>query len=447
MGPDEVPGNVIGSVEAREVNATSAWLAQLVERHDLPEKLFLIHQFTDDMVDDTRLQERPGLAMVLNADGFGGQAIKKGEVPRVHALAARVLPQGLQALLPRGHRPHEPAPGAAAAAAARRRDLRVTLRLPDPCLVVLVGATGAGKSAWAGAWFDAGPDRVLGSPAGGRRRGRARSAREPRRVRAARPDRREAPAPRPHDGGGLDRARAEAARRLARARRARGRAGLRDRPRHAGEGRARAQPGPRDAGARQGRRRPAARGGRRTRARWRARASRASTTRGRSRSCRPRSWAPRRRPPARRRIRWRSSSGSRSRASGGRARPRGALADVARAAEEAGFTQPVADGPLPPDPAGGARVGGHARELHDARLPRRRDGADPARHARHRRHLPQPRPPRQDRGDARRALRRPRAVRPRRRLVRARAPALRLGRSRRSPSATRCWRTRSSCCR
>ena len=30
----------------------------------------------------------------------------------------------------------------------------MSLRLPDPCLVVLVGATGAGKSAWASAWFD-----------------------------------------------------------------------------------------------------------------------------------------------------------------------------------------------------------------------------------------------------------------------------------------------------
>jgi F420-dependent oxidoreductase-like protein len=37
----------------------------------------------------------------------------------------------------------------------------VTLRLPDPCLVVLVGATGAGKSAWARAWFDA--DAVVSS--------------------------------------------------------------------------------------------------------------------------------------------------------------------------------------------------------------------------------------------------------------------------------------------
>jgi F420-dependent oxidoreductase-like protein len=29
------------------------------------------------------------------------------------------------------------------------------IRLPDPCLVVLVGATGSGKSHWAAAWFDA----------------------------------------------------------------------------------------------------------------------------------------------------------------------------------------------------------------------------------------------------------------------------------------------------
>ena len=77
MGPGEVPGRVIGSVDAREVNAVSAWLSQLVERNRLPQKLFLIHQFTIDMVDDTQLQERRGLAMVLNADGFGTQELKR----------------------------------------------------------------------------------------------------------------------------------------------------------------------------------------------------------------------------------------------------------------------------------------------------------------------------------------------------------------------------------
>jgi hypothetical protein len=77
-----VPGDVIGHVDAREVNATAAWLAQLVARHDLPQKLFVVHQFTEDMVDDSRLRPRPGLAMVLNADGFGSRPVK---VSKYHA--------------------------------------------------------------------------------------------------------------------------------------------------------------------------------------------------------------------------------------------------------------------------------------------------------------------------------------------------------------------------
>jgi hypothetical protein len=75
----EVPGQVIGHVSAREVNATSAWLAQLVAEHDLPEKLFVIHQFTDDMVPEQDLKPREGLATVLNVDGFGNQAVKKAK--------------------------------------------------------------------------------------------------------------------------------------------------------------------------------------------------------------------------------------------------------------------------------------------------------------------------------------------------------------------------------
>jgi predicted kinase len=35
------------------------------------------------------------------------------------------------------------------------------LRLPDPCLVVLVGATAAGKTRWASEWFE--PDQIVSS--------------------------------------------------------------------------------------------------------------------------------------------------------------------------------------------------------------------------------------------------------------------------------------------
>jgi hypothetical protein len=91
----EVPGQVIGQVDAREVNATSAWLAQLVARHALPQKLFIVHQFTDDMVDDTQLKRRDELAMVLNADGFGSRPVK---VAKYHAFtrAARTFHQGFK---------------------------------------------------------------------------------------------------------------------------------------------------------------------------------------------------------------------------------------------------------------------------------------------------------------------------------------------------------------
>jgi hypothetical protein len=75
----QVPGKVIGTVDSREINATTAWLSRLTLKERLPEKLVVIHQFTDDMVDDTTVKPRDGLQVVLNADGFGSQAVKKAK--------------------------------------------------------------------------------------------------------------------------------------------------------------------------------------------------------------------------------------------------------------------------------------------------------------------------------------------------------------------------------
>ncbi len=77
VGPDQVPGEVIGSVELETVDAISARLAETVERLDLPEKLFVIHQFTADMISGSgEPAARRGLATVLNVDGFGDPANK-----------------------------------------------------------------------------------------------------------------------------------------------------------------------------------------------------------------------------------------------------------------------------------------------------------------------------------------------------------------------------------
>jgi hypothetical protein len=76
MDPGQIPGKVIGHVGAREVNATTAWLAQLVKRDNLPQKLLLVHEFTDAMVPEAQLKRPDGLAYVLNIDGFGTQSLK-----------------------------------------------------------------------------------------------------------------------------------------------------------------------------------------------------------------------------------------------------------------------------------------------------------------------------------------------------------------------------------
>lgn len=77
VGPDEVPGQVLGSVSAREINRTAGWLARLTAAGALPEKLFVIHQFTTGMVPDIgRVRARDGLAMVQHVDGFGSPAAK-----------------------------------------------------------------------------------------------------------------------------------------------------------------------------------------------------------------------------------------------------------------------------------------------------------------------------------------------------------------------------------
>ena len=82
------------------------------------------------------------------------------------------------------------------------------LRLPDPCLVVLVGVSGTGKSTWAAEHFDAEPGGVSDALRAMVGAARARPARVEGRLRGARPDRRGAPASRPHDGARHDRARA-----------------------------------------------------------------------------------------------------------------------------------------------------------------------------------------------------------------------------------------------
>ncbi len=84
MRPGEVPGQVIGQVDATEINAVGEWLSRLVAARNLPDKLLLVHQFEDGMIERrSRLRAHRGVDLVLNADGFGTASAKAGTYRRV----------------------------------------------------------------------------------------------------------------------------------------------------------------------------------------------------------------------------------------------------------------------------------------------------------------------------------------------------------------------------
>ncbi len=72
LKPNQVHLRQIGSVDAAEINTVGEWLAGIVREENLPEKLFLVHQFKLSMITDRDLIElHPELAFVIQMDGQG----------------------------------------------------------------------------------------------------------------------------------------------------------------------------------------------------------------------------------------------------------------------------------------------------------------------------------------------------------------------------------------
>ncbi|MGH2961249.1 MAG: hypothetical protein ACRDL3_03510 [Solirubrobacterales bacterium] len=78
MGPGGVPGERVGSVGAGMVNRVARFMSGMVRKHDLPEKLLVVHQFTEAMIrNEAGIKTPPGVAVTLNSDGFGTPAQKR----------------------------------------------------------------------------------------------------------------------------------------------------------------------------------------------------------------------------------------------------------------------------------------------------------------------------------------------------------------------------------
>jgi len=86
LAPDQVHLRQIGGVDASEVDAVSSWLADLVREEALPQKMFVLHQFTAGMLRDRASIDvsRPELATVIHVDGQGSQPDKKATWDYLH---------------------------------------------------------------------------------------------------------------------------------------------------------------------------------------------------------------------------------------------------------------------------------------------------------------------------------------------------------------------------
>jgi hypothetical protein len=72
------PGSVIGSVDAKEINWVSDYLVNLVKKHNLPPKMFMIHRFTQGMVTNYKnIKLHPELQIIMDMDGWGPPVKKK----------------------------------------------------------------------------------------------------------------------------------------------------------------------------------------------------------------------------------------------------------------------------------------------------------------------------------------------------------------------------------
>jgi hypothetical protein len=77
MHNGEIPGTVIGTLDASDINFAAQYLASLVRQNDIPPKMLIVHRFTQDMVTNYRLiTPLPEVQIVMDMDGFGSPAKK-----------------------------------------------------------------------------------------------------------------------------------------------------------------------------------------------------------------------------------------------------------------------------------------------------------------------------------------------------------------------------------
>jgi hypothetical protein len=77
MEPGVRPDEEIGTMDASDINFAANFLANIVNKNNLPPKILVVHRFTQDMVTNYReITPLPQVEVVMDMDGWGSQAKK-----------------------------------------------------------------------------------------------------------------------------------------------------------------------------------------------------------------------------------------------------------------------------------------------------------------------------------------------------------------------------------
>lgn len=77
MKTGRVPGSVIGTFDAADINYATSYLEDIVKKNNLPPKILVIHRFTKGMVTNYKnIKLHPEVQIVMDMDGWGFPAKK-----------------------------------------------------------------------------------------------------------------------------------------------------------------------------------------------------------------------------------------------------------------------------------------------------------------------------------------------------------------------------------
>jgi hypothetical protein len=107
MDPGQVPGRAYGHSTGAELDGVAAYLSQLVEQHDLPQKVLVYHQVAHSVLRaESGLHQHPGVVLIKSVDGLGPPGPKINTYRHMNKTTPRFVHAGFKLFFTEDRRNH-----------------------------------------------------------------------------------------------------------------------------------------------------------------------------------------------------------------------------------------------------------------------------------------------------------------------------------------------------